>query len=96
MRKKILPSEAIFAFAAWLTTREESLTVGYHENTCGEMAELADLWCKTNDLKPIRNDVYPNNITQPQVNRPNNRVYIDSCGGQTIACDMNDGIPFVV
>lgn len=65
--RKILPSESVFAFAAWLTCRKQSLTVGRHNDTAADMAVLADRWCKTNNIPPPRNGIYPDNIIQPDV-----------------------------
>ena len=47
------PSEAIFGFAAWLTCREEVITVGATE-TAGKIAELAGEFTRTNNLEPPR------------------------------------------
>ena len=52
-RKQLSPSEALFGFGAWLTTREKPVTMGSNYE-CGIVAELIDKFCKTNELEEPR------------------------------------------
>jgi len=65
MRDKYLnASEAIYGLLAWLTTREEELTLGAHYDAA-PAAELAKLFCETNDLPDISED-WPDNLIHPE------------------------------
>jgi hypothetical protein len=56
-------SEAVFGVLAWLTTREEPLTVGCgHE--CGVIASLAQEFCDANHLRPPR-ETWADNLIHP-------------------------------
>lgn len=61
---RVLPSEAVYMFAAWLSTREKTLTVG-ERYECSGLAELVNQFCKANNLEPTRDDVYPHNLRHP-------------------------------
>ena len=57
-------SEALFAFAGWLSSRDQPVTF----SQCHDMAPIADLikqFCERNKLEPVREDKYPRNIIQP-------------------------------
>jgi hypothetical protein len=46
-------SEALFGFCGWLTTRDDPTVMSAHDNA-GQIADLIDKFCKTNDLKDPR------------------------------------------
>jgi hypothetical protein len=58
------PSEAIYGFLGWLTTRPEVTKFG-GACDCAPAAQLADKWCKENDLDEPT-DVFPDNIKHPK------------------------------
>jgi hypothetical protein len=59
------PTDALFGFAAWLTCREATLTLGgYHE--AGPVVEALTTWMKANGLPDVSEE-YPKNITQPSL-----------------------------
>jgi len=62
--KKVLPSEALFMFAAWLTSRRVPLTVGASCNAA-PICEMVAEFIEHNDLKPLRDEVYPHNLSHP-------------------------------
>ena len=56
-------SEAIYAFAAWLTTRDESITISA-KHDAGSVASLVDQFVKHNKwAEPGKN--YPDNFSHP-------------------------------
>ena len=60
----ILPSEAVFGFISWLTTRPGTLKIG-EKHSCSELLDLICDWCDVNYLIPPREKNYPNNIAFP-------------------------------
>ena len=52
-RDALSPSEALFGFAGWLTTRSKSVTFSSHDNA-GPAAELVDTFCKVNKMEEPR------------------------------------------
>lgn len=56
--------EAIFGFAAWLTTRPNEVKMGSN-NECGIVADLCGQWCEKNNLQEPREGIYPDNISHP-------------------------------
>mgnify|MGYP001587878508 FL=1 len=64
MDERIIASEALFGFAAWLTCRTQALMIGANYDAA-PMAVLVKIWCDTNDLPEPRDHVYPQNIKQP-------------------------------
>ena len=68
MKEKITASEAVFGFAAWLTTRPKSIRIGA-KCECGIVARLVGEWCATNKL-PEPRKIYPHNIKHPS-DKPN-------------------------
>jgi len=62
---RITPAEAVIGFAAWLTTRKETIAVG-STNDASPAAELANLFCRVNELGEPREEAWPNNITHPE------------------------------
>lgn len=53
IESNLIPSEALFAFAGWLASRDETVKLGA-KHTCGRIAELVDEFCKTNELEDPR------------------------------------------
>ena len=66
--KDVIASEAVFGFAAWLTTRKKPVLLGA-EHDAAPAAELADQWCRANNLPEPREGAYPENITHPPSER---------------------------
>ena len=63
--KKIIASEALFGFMAWLTTRQEAVTFGAsHE--CSVAVDLIKEWSDENKLEEPRDGIYPDNIKHPK------------------------------
>ena len=50
---ELLPSEALFGFASWLTTRDEKV-VASAKHDAGQMADLVKEFCKANNLPEPR------------------------------------------
>lgn len=65
-RKQLTPSEALFGFGGWLTTRDTPITMSARHEA-GIVAQLIDLFCKTNKLEEPR-DHWENNLTHPKEN----------------------------
>lgn len=57
-------SEAIYGFAAWLTTRKEVVKIGSNQDAA-PVAKLCKEYCEANKLDPVT-DEYPNNLNQPK------------------------------
>ena len=62
--KRMTASESVFGCAAWLTTRDGSVTFG-DKHDAAIAAELVKEWCETNGLDDPRDGVYPDNIVHP-------------------------------
>jgi hypothetical protein len=60
----ILPSEYLYAFVAWLTTRDEVLEIGASKD-CGVWARAVDTFCQANRLKNPK-DHYADHIVYPK------------------------------
>jgi hypothetical protein len=60
---KISASEAVLAFAAWLTCRENSVTLGAHHHA-GCAVDLVKEWLDANRL-PDPRQIFPRNIRHP-------------------------------
>ncbi len=58
---RILPSEALYGFASWLTVRNEPITLSARHEA-GIAAELVAEFCKVNRLEDPRDGVYPGNL----------------------------------
>lgn len=56
-------SEALYGFAAWLTSRSKSVTIGA-KHDAAIVADLVKEWSEYNNLEPVR-DIYPKNIKHP-------------------------------
>lgn len=63
--ERIIASEAVFGFAAWLTTRQVPITIGAPQD-CGAVCDLVKAWLTANGLPGVRDGVYPGNICQPE------------------------------
>lgn len=57
----VLPSEALYGFAAWLTCRDEEVCIGA-SNECGIVAELVQRYCESQGFAPPRSEIYPDNL----------------------------------
>ena len=62
--ERITATEAIYGFASWLTCRQEAVTLS-REHDAAPAAELVDQYVKANGLPPVRDDIYPGNLTPP-------------------------------
>jgi hypothetical protein len=63
MNDKLSPSEALFAFGGWLSSKEEVITIGATSD-CAVLAEKINEFCEANDLEEPRQD-WENNIVYP-------------------------------
>jgi hypothetical protein len=63
MSEKLSPSEAVFQFAAWLSTSQDTITIGSMHD-CTVLAEIADFFCKDRDLYPT--PVVEEVVAEPQ------------------------------
>ena len=63
-KDKLTGSEAIFGFIGWLTSRKKAVTFSA-TNDAAPAAELADEFCKANDLPEPREN-WTDNLTQPK------------------------------
>lgn len=63
-KETISASEALFGFAAWLTSLNPSITVGATEDAA-LMANLVTEWIETNKLEMPREGIFPHNIKHP-------------------------------
>lgn len=59
VKKTLSPSEALYGFMGWLTTREEKITLGSSEN-CSDVPPLIDQFCKAQGLDSPREDWHKN------------------------------------
>lgn len=62
---KLIASEGIFGFAAWLTCRKKAITLS-STNDCSEIAKLVELFCYENELESPRSG-WENNLKHPSV-----------------------------
>lgn len=60
----ITPSEALYGFVAWLTTRKTPTTFG-GSSDCAEASRLLTEWCEANKLESPRDEVFPKNLVCP-------------------------------
>ena len=68
--KPLNPLEAVFGFAAWLSTRDRILKIGATEN-CGGLPELVERFAEINNLSKVTEN-YPDNLIHP-------KTIIDDC-----------------
>jgi hypothetical protein len=52
-RTSLSPSEALYGFGGWLTTRDEPVTMSSHHNA-GIVAELINEFCERHDFEEPR------------------------------------------
>lgn len=67
-KPRITPSEALYGFMAWLTTRDEPVTLSA-KHDASIAARLIDSWLKANKLPNPRHrgrEAYPFNIRAPK------------------------------
>lgn len=62
-KEKMIPSEALYGFAGWLTSRDEAVTASAYHNAA-VWAELVDTFIKENNLEQPR-DGWENNLIHP-------------------------------
>ena len=63
MSEKLSPSEAVFGFAAWLSTSQDSITIGCG-HVCDALAEKVKVFCDENNLEYPR-DGWETNLVHP-------------------------------
>ena len=63
MKDTLNPSEAVYGFAAWLTTREDETVMGA-SNDCAPIAEKVKQFCEANNLPDV-SDQWPHNLIIP-------------------------------
>jgi hypothetical protein len=59
-------SEALYGFVGWLTTRDQMVCLSATQDAA-KAAELVDLYVKTNDFTPPRDD-FANRVAHPLEN----------------------------
>jgi hypothetical protein len=64
LMSRLNSSEAVMAFASWLTTRDKPITLSASHNAAA-MAELADAFIKSQDMPEIRDDFVDRINTYP-------------------------------
>jgi hypothetical protein len=57
----VLPSEALYGFAGWLTCRRDPVTIG-STHDAAPVADLVNEFCTSQEFEHPRDDVYPNNL----------------------------------
>ena len=57
------PSEAVYGFAAWLTTREEQTVMSASDDSA-PIAELVKQFCEINNLPDV-SEHWPNHLVHP-------------------------------
>lgn len=60
---KVLPSEALYGFASWLTIRNEAVTFSASHDAA-KAAELVNEYCKAQGYEDPRDSHYPGNIVK--------------------------------
>lgn len=63
MAKYLNPSEAVYGFCAWLTCREEKITISSSTDAAA-VVDLVVQFCKVNNLPDISDD-WPENLIHP-------------------------------
>ncbi len=71
--QRITPTDALFGFMGWLTSRKEAVTL----SSChyaGHAVELIRIWTEHNKLCKKVSAAYPNNFTQPEGGPGDNKL----------------------
>lgn len=63
MSEHLNPAEAVYGFAAWLTSRDGE-TVMSSRHDCAVIANLVEEFCAANSLPPV-SESWPNNLIHP-------------------------------
>ena len=63
MSEHLNPSEAVYGFAGWLTTRDAE-TIMSSRHDCAVIAKLVEEFCAANCLPPVSEN-WPNNLIHP-------------------------------
>lgn len=63
MAETLNPSEAVYGFAAWLTSRDEK-TIMSSKDDAAEVADLVSQFCEVNNLPDVSRE-WPNNLIHP-------------------------------
>jgi len=63
MTKALNQSEAVYGFAAWLTTREEKTVMSAYDDTAS-IVNLVKQFCEVNHLPEV-SEHWPNNLIHP-------------------------------
>jgi len=74
----MLPSEALFGFAAWLTCLEKPVLLGANYDA-SEAVDLLKNWCQANKLEDVRDGVYPKNMEYPTIDTRTSLNYESLC-----------------
>jgi hypothetical protein len=59
--RDVSPSEAIYGFAGWLTTRSDAVTMG-STHDAAVVADLVHQYCQHQGFEEPREHVYPDNL----------------------------------
>lgn len=62
--EKVLPSEAVYGFAAWVSSKDE--LIGTPLEQCALLAEWVQEYCMVNNFESPREGVYPKNLEYPK------------------------------
>lgn len=60
---KVLPSEALYGFAGWLSARDQAITMGATHDA-SVVAEALKQYCEAQGYEDPRDGHYPNNIVR--------------------------------
>jgi len=63
MTQFLNPSEAVYGFAAWLTTRKEKVVMSSSDDAA-IVADLVKQFCEANNLPPVSKE-WPLNLIHP-------------------------------
>jgi len=63
MSEHLNPSEAVYGFAAWLTTREDKTVMSAADDSA-PITELVKQFCEVNNLPDV-SEQWPNNLIHP-------------------------------
>jgi hypothetical protein len=68
------PTDALFGFCAWLTTREETTVMGGNME-CGHVPQLLEAFMEANQLPDVSGD-FPDSFAMPKTERPTDIVSV--------------------